>query len=201
MQAGPADDRAGQLDRLQVGHRRDGAGLADLHADVADASGRFVFLELVGHDPARALGRAAQPLTLVEAVDFEHQPIHLEVELVQPLHQFLAMSDGRFERGKALDVRRGHQAVSAEFGEKVHVVVGLQPSDVAHAVAKQPQVTRCADSRIKQADAAGGAVAGIGVGRLATLALLLVEPHEIGVGHVDFAPHFQRLRKILAGQS
>ena len=60
VQAGAADGRAGELHRFQVGDRRDGAGLADLHADVVERGGRFVLLELVGDQPARALAGGAQ---------------------------------------------------------------------------------------------------------------------------------------------
>ena len=52
VQAGAADDGAGQFHRLQIGHRRDGPGLADLHADVAEPGRGLVLLELVGDRPS-----------------------------------------------------------------------------------------------------------------------------------------------------
>ena len=102
VQAGAADDRAGQLDRLQIGHGRDRARLAHLHANGVEPGRRFVLLELVGDDPAGAFRGAAQPLALVEAVDLQHQPVDLEIQLVQPLDQLLAVGDGRLERIEAL---------------------------------------------------------------------------------------------------
>ena len=66
VQAGAADRGAGQLDRFQVGDRRNRAGFADLHADVIDLGRPFVLLEFIGDDPPRALGRAAEPLALLE---------------------------------------------------------------------------------------------------------------------------------------
>ena len=59
VQAGPADGRTGQLDGLQIRDGRDRAGLADLHADIVQPRGGFIFLELVGDHPARALRRRA----------------------------------------------------------------------------------------------------------------------------------------------
>ena len=125
VQAGSLDDRAGQLDRRQIGHRRDCAGLAHLHADVEQPGRGFVLLELVGDQPARALAGRAQPLALGEVVDLEHQAIDFEIELVQPLDQFLAMGDGRLEIVEAFDVRRWRQPVAAQLGQEIHVVRGL----------------------------------------------------------------------------
>ena len=70
---------------------------------------------------------------------------------MQPLDQLLAVRDGRVERGEAFDVRRRRQAVAADLGQKIHVVVGLQALDVAHAVAEQPQPPLGADPRVEQA--------------------------------------------------
>ena len=129
--------------------------------------GGLVLLELVGDHPARAFRRAAEPLALVEAIDLEHQAVDLEIQLVQPLDQLLAVVDGGGERRKALDVGRGRQAVAAKLCQKLHVGLGLQPAAVAGTVAKEPQPPLGADARIELADAAGHRVAGVFEQRLA----------------------------------
>ena len=75
---------------LEHGDGRDRAGLADLHADVEELGRGFVFFEFIGDRPAWALAGAAQALALREIVDFEHEPIDLEIQFVQPLVDELA---------------------------------------------------------------------------------------------------------------
>ena len=84
VQAGPLDDRTGQLDRFKIGHGRDRAGLAHLDTDRREPRGSFVFLEFVGDRPAGGLRSRPEPLALVVAVHLEHQAVDLEVQLVQP---------------------------------------------------------------------------------------------------------------------
>ena len=73
----------------------------------------------------------------------------------------------------------------------------FKPFDVADAVAKQPQPPLGADPRVEQADAAGRARCGVlAYGGSPRSLLLLVEPHQVGVGHVDFAADFQHRRKV-----
>ena len=115
VQARPADDRAGQLDGLQVGHRRDRPGLADLHADARHAGCGLVLLELVGDDPPRGLRCGPEPVALVVTVHLEHQPVDLEIQLVQPLDEPLAMVGGRLEAGEACRAGRGGDAVVGAF--------------------------------------------------------------------------------------
>ena len=128
VQARPADDRAGQFDRFQVGDGRDRAGLAHLHADGVDAGRGLVFLELVGDDPPRGLRRGPQPLPLVVAVHLEHQPVDLEIEFVQPLDELLAMLGGRLEAGKAGHAGRDGDAVVGHLLEEIHMRWASSPS-------------------------------------------------------------------------
>ena len=77
------------------------------------------------------------------------------------------------------------------------MVVGPQAFDFADAVAKEPQVPLGADPRVEQADAAGRAHCGVLANSLSSfVGLLLVQPHQVGVGHVDFAAHFQHRRHV-----
>jgi hypothetical protein len=198
VEAGAADGRAGQFDRLQLGDRRDRARLAHLHANVVQPGGRLVLLELVGDDPAGTLRGGAQPLALVEPVDLQDQPVDLEVQLVEPLDQLLAMFHGRVKSVEAGDVRRGRQAVARQLVEEFHVRRRAEPFDAAHAVAEEPKPPLRAEPRVQQPDAAGGDVPRVGVGRFALLALRLVQQNQVGVGHVDLAAHFEHRRDVRA---
>ena len=168
VQTGAADRRAGQFDRLQIGHGRNRAGLAHLNANGVQPRGGLVLLELVGDDPAGAFRRAAEPLALVETVDLQHQPVDLEIQLVQPLDQFLAMLDGRGERRETLDVRRGAPGRSRAVSSRNSICVLAFRPRVSPAPWQKNRSRRSAtDPRIELADAAGRDVAGVGERRLA----------------------------------
>ena len=90
--------------------------------------------------------------------------------------------------------------LAPQLVEELHVRAGLQPLDVAHAMAEHPQPPLGADARIEQPNAAGGDVAGVGKRRLSLLFLFLVKPHQVGIGHVDLAADFQCGRDVVADQ-
>ena len=60
---------AADIDRLEVGDRRQRAGAADLDQDVVQPRARLLGRELVGDRPARRAADEAQPLLPVDAVD------------------------------------------------------------------------------------------------------------------------------------
>ena len=43
---------------------------------------RFVLFELVGHQPPRAFACRTKPFTLIEAIDFQDEPVNFKVEVV-----------------------------------------------------------------------------------------------------------------------
>ena len=200
VQAGPADGRAGQLHGLQFGHRRDRPGLAHLHIDRQQPCGGFPLLPFVSHHPARTLRRRAQPLALGKIVDLQHQPVDLEVQLVQFLDQPVAVLDGGVERGKAFDHGGRRQSVPADLAQEVHVVRSLDSLAVPDAVAEHAQPAFRTDPRVQHPHGTGGQIAGIGVRRLPGGLLPLVQRDQIRIGHVDLAADFEHRRHIRAGQ-
>ena len=97
VQAGPLDGRAGQAHRLQVGHRRQLARLADLDADVDDLGDGLLGLVLEGDRPARAL--AARPGARAgQVVDLDHQAVGLEIERVPLVVPALGVLDHLLDR-------------------------------------------------------------------------------------------------------
>ncbi len=201
VQARPADDRAGQLDGLQVGHRRDRPGLADLHTDARHAGCGLVLLELVGDHPPRGLRCGPEAVALVVTVHLEHQPVDLEIQLVQPLDEPLAMVGGRLEAGEACRAGRGGDAVVGHFLEELHVRLRGESLPVADGVTKEPQSPLGADPRVQLADAAGNHVPRVGKQRLALGLLPFVEQHQVAVGHVNLAPWLQQAGVFLAAET
>ena len=81
--------------------------------------------------------------------------------------------------------------------------MAFKPLGVAGTVAEEPQPPAGADPRVELPHAAGDGVAGIlqYLGPFAAFdfrLLRLVELHEVGVGHVDFAANFQERQDLIS---
>ena len=200
VEARPADDRAGQFHRLQIGHRCHRAAAADLHADASEACRCLIFFKLPGDCPAGAFGGLAEEPLLAKRIDLNDKPIHLEVERVQFLDQIGAPLDERLNRRKALAAGSHRQARRLCPGKEPRLRLHAEASGIADAVAEKPQRPAGALPRIEQPDAAGGHVAGVGKGSQSLLRLRLVEGYQRRVGHVDLATHFDQLRRGGQGQ-
>ena len=94
----------GELDRLEDGDRRQGAGAADLDDDVVDPGRGLPGGELVGNGPARGLGRRPQGLPLVGRVDLDDDAVGLEVERVPLLRPFAVIGEDVVDRRAAAGV-------------------------------------------------------------------------------------------------
>ena len=84
------------------------------------------------------------------------------------------MRDRGVEVVETFHVRRGRQPVAAQFGQQLHVVFSLQTFGIAEPMAKQSQLSARGLARVEQPDRAGGAVAHVGVQRLAEFVLALL---------------------------
>ena len=69
VQGGARHHDAADIDRLEIGDRRQRAGAADLDDDAVQPRARLLGRELVGDRPARRAAHEAQPLLPVDAVD------------------------------------------------------------------------------------------------------------------------------------
>ena len=187
VEACSADGGARQLHWLKIGHGRDRAAAANLHANPCKRGGRLVFLKLPGDRPAGALARAAEPPLLLETVDLDDEAIDLEIELVQGFDLFAAMLDQSLDRGKRLRPGSDRKPHGNRPGKQIGLRMDRQAAGIAEPVAEKPQRSGRSELRVEEADAACGNVAGVGKGRQPLGRLLLVEPHEIRVGHVDLA--------------
>ena len=93
VEGGPRDGRAGDLDRRQVGDRRERPGPPDVRDDVLDDGLDLLRRELVGDRPARRPADHAQPLLLVDPVDLDDDAVGLVRQVVARLAPALGEGD------------------------------------------------------------------------------------------------------------
>ena len=167
VQRGAAHGDAAHEDGLQVGHRGDGAGAADLHHDLLDLRLHLFGRELEGDGPARRLRDLAQAGARIDGVDLHHQPVDL-------VGQGVALGEQRrvhlHHAREALHHRAPRVDRQAELLEVVELlgvrVEGL-PLHHAHLVEVDGQRPRRGDLRVELAQRAGRRVARVDEGLFA----------------------------------
>ena len=132
----------------------------------------------------------------VEVVDLHHHAVDLEVEAVAALLPRAAGGHHLVDGVVDLDVAVDLEPVIAQPLERLPVGVERQAFQRADAVAPDRQRPRRGELGVELPDRPGGRVARVGVGRLAGLGALLVEPGEGGQRQVDLAAHLQQRRGV-----
>ena len=114
VQRGVLHDDAADRDRLELRHRRQRAGAADLDLDVAQHGRGLLGRELVRDRPARRARHEAEPLLPVEAVDLVDDAVDVVVE-PGALRLDLAMEGEQLlDRVAQLGQRIGREAAALE---------------------------------------------------------------------------------------
>ena len=182
---------------LQLRHRRERPGAADLHFDRLHLGDLLLRRILVGNRPARLARHVAElalPAEIIHlvnhAVDIERQPLALGTNARVILHQALGAMDDR-----AALVHR--HAEGLDRVQQLAVPAG-QPHAVDHAVAVRGKGQRplCGDLRVELAHRAGRGIARIDEQLLAQLGLAPVHALEGGARHVDLAAHFEHVGRF-----
>ncbi len=106
VQRGARDRRAGDGHRVELRERREHAGAADLHADLAQHGRLLLGRELVGDRPARRLARVAELVLQRERVDLHHDAVDLVGQRVALLERARRRTRGP-PRGPRTRSRRG----------------------------------------------------------------------------------------------
>src|SRR3546814_2100183 len=96
------------------------------------------------------------------------------------------------------DLMLGNRHAPAFDGpHHVHLRLSGHMADYAPAMCQKTQRPRRCDRWIKLPERAGRCVAGIGEYLSADVRLPLIEGREIGLRHIDFAPHTAVIRRAL----
>ena len=196
VEARAADDRAGQLHRLQIGHRRHRPPAPHLDADPGERCRGLELLKLPRDCPARSFGGCSRLALLGEVVDLDDEAVDLEVEGVELFDEHVAMLDQSADRRESSPPWCDGEPRGPRPGLELRLRADPQAGGVADPVAEEAQGARCALARVKEPDAAGGDVARVGVWRLAIPGLRLVQTNEVGIGHVDLAADLDPRRRV-----
>ena len=187
---------------LQLGHRRQLAGAADLDVDAAQRGGLLLRRVLVRHRPARLARDEAQLLLQRHAVDLVDDAVDVERQRVALRTHGLVEGDqpGRTRRHRAVGAHR--QPEGRQRIQRGTVRGRLLPAlQFAQPVGEERQRPLRGDGRIELAHGASRGVARVDVGLLALGALGVVQALEVVAAHVDLAAHFQhRGRRALQPQ-
>jgi hypothetical protein len=200
VQRGEADGGAGDHHRLQLRERGGHTGPPDRHLDVLEQGGALLGRELVRDRPAGRLGGVAELLLLPGAVDLDHHPVDLVLEVVAVLgpagDERLHLVEGRDARG----LPRHRQAGPLAVGEELGVGGEAHPLRQPERVAQQLERPAGGHLGVLLPQGAGGGVAGVGEDLLALVGLLLVEPLE-GLGREeDLAADLERGWWLVEGE-
>ncbi len=191
MQAGPADRCAGQLDRVQVRHRRQRALLADLQFDLLQPGQALLGRELVRHHPARELAGHAQPATLVQVIDLDDHAVRFIGQVVAACGPAVDVVDHLLDVVERLDVRIDRKTELALEVQRFQVRLNADSLDRAQGVGEQTQAALGAQARIEQLERPGRQVARVGVEVLALGRPFAVDAGQLAALHVDLAAHLE----------
>ncbi len=98
MQSGSGDDDAADIDRRQIGPRRQHAGAADRDLDRFQVRLSLLRGEFMGKGPARRPADHAEPRLPVEAVDFVDDAVDVVGERRAVLAEIVMEGEGILER-------------------------------------------------------------------------------------------------------
>ena len=194
VQRGATDSAAGQENRLQLGHRRERAGAADLNGDALEQ--RFGLLSgvLVRDGPARRFGGEAGYLALRKRVELDDSAVGLVGETAPHSVQLVNSGDQFLRRTAMPGAVRCFEAEGFQPGE--HLVVLLRhlrrALDQAQAIDDDIQRTLGDDARVELLERAGSGVARIGELLLTGGPALGVQLLEACLGEIRLAAHFQQ---------
>ena len=189
VQAHVADDDAGQRHGGELGHGRQGAGLADIDLDGLHDGGGLARGELVGDGPARMVRGGAQAPLGVEGIHLHHHTVGLVAERVALGLEPRAVRD---EVVECLAARRfwiGLEPGLAQRGERVPVAGDVEPRRRAEVIEKGVERPPRRDRGILLTYGPGRGVAGVGEGRLARFFECAVHLLELGARHERLAAH------------
>ena len=167
VQRGVADRRAADEHRLQLGHRRELAGAADLDVDAEQLRHLLLRRVLVRHRPARLARHEAEPLLQRELVDLVDHAVDVERQRVALGARSLRRTrPGPRRRCTTARSSLDRQAQPRQRVEQRRCAWPARPSPAPRRGRRRRSVSgRCArDRRVELAHRAGGGVARVDEG-------------------------------------
>ena len=195
VQAGPGDRNTADDDRLQVGHRGDGAGAADLKAYVFDQSLFLARWELQGNRPPWRTTDHAELFLQSRVVNLDDNTINLEGQAFALLLKSYESVDhllGAQGRSCVLQVH-----AKAEFFQQLQSFNLGCSRDALHAadsVTEDSQRALRGNLCIELAQAAGCSIARVGKGLVSGIFLCPVQGLEVCQVDIDFATYIEDVR-------
>ena len=201
MQRGIGHRHAADKHRRQPRHRGQLAGAADLHFDGLDRGQHLLRRILVRHRPAR-LARDKSELRLHgEAIDLVDHAIDVERQAVAASGDVGVEADEVVHRAKCALVA-DRQAERAQRVEHAGMRCRRGPAlRLTKPVGEERERPLRGDSGVELADAAGGGVARVDKGLVATRPGGLVERLKIIAAQVDLAAHLEHRRRRVSRQA
>ena len=184
-----------------MGHRRENAGLADLHFDLEQPGQGLLGLILVGHHPARRLARVAQAALLIEIVDLDDHAVGFVGQIVAALGPAGDVLQHGVDAVELGDVRIDRQTIFLEMFQCLPLTLDGQALDHAEAVGEELEIPLGTLTGIEQFQRAGGGVPRVGEGLQALGGSRAVDAGQFLGGHVDLAARLEGARRLLRPQA
>ena len=201
MQGRVRHRRAADEHRLELGHRRELAGAADLDVDVVEPRRLLLRRVLLRHGPARLARLEAEPLLQLARVDLVDDAVDLVGQLLAQRRDPRVKGN---KAGSAIDarvIRTRRQAHRVEGVEQLGLRRWHGPAlHVAEAVGEEAERPLRRVLRVELAHDAGRGIARIDEDLLVLraaldeLSLPLVQRREVVEPHEDLAAHLEHLR-------
>src|SRR5512140_2373778 len=205
VQRGSGYENAAHVDRGKIRYRGRPSQAAYLDHDASNDRQCLLGGKLPGDGPAWRTTVEAQTDLPIETVDLHHDTIDGKAER-GPLNVDIFIVAGQ-GRGIGIgDFDQAGRLIELEpplFQPVPGFPLGLRDGrgDFSPGVGEKTQGAMRGDIRIQLAQASRGGVAGVGERFSARRLLLLVQPEEVLVRHVNFTAHLQDLRPAFASQS
>ena len=196
VERSPGDGGAGQKDRVKAGRRRQNTGAANGHLDAAEH--RFLDFGRVfeGNGPARKFIGGTHAIPLRKMVDLDDRTIHIEIELGAILADLVDLRNGILDVVDDVVPGRDGQTEALEIIQTFGVGRQRVATDLLDIEDEDGKTAAPGDLGILLAQRARRCVAGV-FERCRPLQFLLgTEMLERFVGHINFAAHLEKFRRI-----
>ena len=150
----------------------------------------------MGKSPARRPADEAKPCLPVEPVDLVDDAVDVIAEHRSFTFDFVIMGKKFIGRAAQFDQRIDRKTPVLEGLDDVPLRLARKLRHFPPGIGEEAQRPAGGDLGIKLAQRARRCIARIGEDLLARLILLLIHPGEVLMGHIDFAPYLEHVRKV-----